>query len=257
MLVPDATAMSSLFADMQAYMESLRHNCEREFDSEFDGGRAGTFPNCGMYVISNLSRHIIDFHLELGQLWRCPVGWCSVWKGTAHDCIDHLRGKHNETENAGESSFPLGSDSGDCVALHPEVSVVATDVQLFHQCGRRSVHGYRMYKDPLPRVPGGPVNQEMAVARLTSLHLSIPLSGTTSTPVRLDSAPVTPAPLEQPLRNTASVSFASDLEVIEYMPVWSFRMDETGSPDLLQPAREFSIPTPGVTYQTRFRQWLQ
>ena len=34
-------------------------------------------------------------HLELAQLWRCPVSWCTVWKGTPQDLMDHVRGAHN------------------------------------------------------------------------------------------------------------------------------------------------------------------
>ena len=26
-------------------------------------------------------RHVARCHLELAQLWRCPVSWCTVWKG--------------------------------------------------------------------------------------------------------------------------------------------------------------------------------
>ena len=33
-------------------------------------------------------------HLDLAQLWRCPVSWCTVWKGTPQDCINHLRLAH-------------------------------------------------------------------------------------------------------------------------------------------------------------------
>ena len=32
------------------------------------------------------------FHLDLDQLWRCPVSWCTVWKGNPQDCMDHVRG---------------------------------------------------------------------------------------------------------------------------------------------------------------------
>ena len=111
-----------------------------------------------------------------------------------------------------------------------------------------------IYKDPLPHVSlRGPVirnllalvNQAMAVVRLTSLHLSIPSSGMTPPLDCLDSAPVTPAPLNQHPRHIASVLFASDIEVIEYNPVRSSRMEEPDSPNLLQPFQDFTIPTPG------------
>ena len=34
------------------------------------------------------------FHLELAQLWRCPVEWCAVWKGSVRACLEHLTEKH-------------------------------------------------------------------------------------------------------------------------------------------------------------------
>ena len=30
---------------------------------------------------------MINVHLELGQLWRCPVEWCAVWKDSVSDCL--------------------------------------------------------------------------------------------------------------------------------------------------------------------------
>ena len=40
-------------------------------------------------------RHVARFHLDLAQLWWCPVSWCTVWKGTPQDCMDHIRGAHD------------------------------------------------------------------------------------------------------------------------------------------------------------------
>ena len=34
-------------------------------------------------------------HLGLGQLWRCPVEWCAVWKGSVRECRDHFNDKHS------------------------------------------------------------------------------------------------------------------------------------------------------------------
>ena len=52
-------------------------------------------------------------------------------------------------------------------------------------------------------------NWAMTVARFTSLHLSIPSSGTTSTLGRLDhSTPVSQALVRKPKCTTAAVSFA-------------------------------------------------
>ena len=79
----------------QADMEYLRRACRQQYDSEFDGGRADTCPHCGVYIMSNLALHIMDQHLELGQLWRCLVEWCTVWKGYVKECLNHLCGKHD------------------------------------------------------------------------------------------------------------------------------------------------------------------
>ena len=62
-----------------------------------------------VHVISNLSRHVMDYHLELGQLWWCPVEWYSVWKGTAQDCMDHLHVWHHADSSVGIKT--LGSTS--------------------------------------------------------------------------------------------------------------------------------------------------
>ena len=82
----------------------------------------------------------------------------------------------------------------------------------------------------------------MAVAQLTSLHLSIPSSGTTSTPGRLESAPVSPVPLRIPRHTPFTVSFAPDVDVIVSTPARTSRMVGPVSHDLLQSSQEFSLP---------------
>ena len=74
----------------QVDMENQCWECTRQFDSL----RHGKCPHCGTYINSSMSRHVMIFHLDLGQLWRCPIPWCSVWKGTAQDCVDHLYLQH-------------------------------------------------------------------------------------------------------------------------------------------------------------------
>ena len=43
----------------------------------------------------HIYHHVSTFYLDLGQLWHCPVSWCTVWTGTPQDCIDHARGAHD------------------------------------------------------------------------------------------------------------------------------------------------------------------
>ena len=42
---------------------------------------------CQEQIASALDVHMINVHLDLGQLWRCPVEWCAVWKGSVSDCL--------------------------------------------------------------------------------------------------------------------------------------------------------------------------
>ena len=38
-----------------------------------------------------MNRHVARCHLDLAQLWRCPVSsWCTVWKGAPQDLMDHV-----------------------------------------------------------------------------------------------------------------------------------------------------------------------
>ena len=63
--------LPSLFAEInkhQVDMESLRRDYKRNFDNEFGGGCAGDCPHCGANVNVSLARHIMNFHLPLGQL---------------------------------------------------------------------------------------------------------------------------------------------------------------------------------------------
>ena len=50
---------------------------------------------CGKVICCNMYRHVARLHLDLAQLWRCPVSWCTMWKGTPQDCMEHLRNGHD------------------------------------------------------------------------------------------------------------------------------------------------------------------
>ena len=47
-----------------------------------------------MKVDSTLAAHMVARHLELAQLWHCPVEWCAVWKGSVCACLEHVTEKH-------------------------------------------------------------------------------------------------------------------------------------------------------------------
>ena len=75
----------------QLELEQMRKECR----DNFEGISSGACPTCEKFIQVNLGRHVALYHLDLAQLWRCPVGWCPVWKGTSQDCIDHMRRAHN------------------------------------------------------------------------------------------------------------------------------------------------------------------
>ena len=106
-------------------------------------------PYCGKWIKCDMYRHVLTFHLDLGQLWHCPVSWCTVWKGTPQDCMDHVRGAHDVPSDVKSPSldhfFPpwtvrrqIWAD-----ALKPCHSGVATDVLLFSEMNLLLVHHYR------------------------------------------------------------------------------------------------------------------
>ena len=65
---------------------------------EFRHGHPVRCSLCQEYIATALDRHMMDVHLEFGQLWLCPVEWCTVRKGSLCDCLDHLHEKHGGSQ---------------------------------------------------------------------------------------------------------------------------------------------------------------
>ena len=85
---------NTLFTFMSRYqfdLDQMWKECRQWFGST----QSGTCATCGKHIQQNLGKHIALYHMELAQLWRCPVTWCTVWKGTAQDCVDHMRRTHD------------------------------------------------------------------------------------------------------------------------------------------------------------------
>ena len=70
----------------QMELEQMRKECRDQYSNV----TSGTCPTCEKFIHVNLGKHVALYHLNLAQLWRCPVGWCPVWKGTSQDCVDHM-----------------------------------------------------------------------------------------------------------------------------------------------------------------------
>ena len=85
-----APAVLSHMGWHQQELEEMRSEAKQRFHQS----RQSSCVYCGSLIKCNMYRHVARFHLDVAQLWRCPVSWCTVWKGTPQDCMDHLRGAH-------------------------------------------------------------------------------------------------------------------------------------------------------------------
>ena len=113
---------------------------------------------CGILIKCDMYRHVARFHLDLAQLWRCPVLWHTVWKGTPQDCMDHIRGAHDVPWEIKSASFKrylppwtvtrkVWSDS-----LTSQHSGISTNVVLVSDIVLSLVHHYRIQKRGLPHI---------------------------------------------------------------------------------------------------------
>ena len=133
----------------QKELEEMRLAAKQRFRQS----RPSSCVYCGSLIKCDMYRHVARF-----QLWRCPVSWCTGWKGTPQDCMDHLRGAHDVPWEAKSSSLEkylppwtvtrqVWSDS-----LSAQHSGISTDVLLFSDIHLSLVHHYRIHKRGLPHI---------------------------------------------------------------------------------------------------------
>ena len=84
-------ALFTFMARYQFELDQMRKECRQRFGSI----QSGACTTCGKYIQQNLGRHVALYRMELAQLWRCPVTWCTVWKDTPQDCVDHMSRVHD------------------------------------------------------------------------------------------------------------------------------------------------------------------
>ena len=136
---------------------------------------------CGKVIWVDMYRHVARLHLDLVQLWRCPIAWCTTWKGSPQDCLEHLRSGHDapwisKTASIEKYTPPwtvrreLWTDS-----LRVEHSGISTDMMLFSEVGLSLTQHYRVYKGGLPHA----VFRTDYMDRLRSLLRSSGQSGST------------------------------------------------------------------------------
>ena len=210
-------------------VERLRRFAHRRPEWEFRHNAPGFCPVCLVDIKSTLDVHMTGSHLELGQVWRCPVEWCAVWKGSVDDCLGHFNEKHGGSaffalKNISQF-FPPWTVTRDVwqAALHPDVSGIAVDARLFHEAGCRLVQVPGVEgPSSSSGAPGGViprllsfVAQAMAIAQLTQLHISVPASGVPPGQVPAECFPGGASVREPSPRR---VTFASDVTVLGGAP---------------------------------------
>ena len=124
----------------------------------FRNSRPGNCSSCGKWIKCDKYRHVATYHLDFGQLWRCPVSWCTVWKGTPRDCMDHLRGSHDVPWDIQLASLEKFCPPWTILrqtwtyALNYCHSGVSSDVFLFSEINLSLAHHYRVNKLGLPHL---------------------------------------------------------------------------------------------------------
>ena len=187
-------------------LEDLRRKAFTGLQWAYRYAFPGYCPECKTRTENSLDSHMMCYHLGLGQLWRCPVEWCAMWKGSVRECRDHFNDKHSGSATLDfeevSKSFPAWTVTREfwVQALKPEISGIAVDVRLFHESGRRLVHRYRVYRDPIPHpaLREGRITKllsfvyrAMVIAQLTHLRIAIPSSGNPPGEVPSDCFPTT------------------------------------------------------------------
>ena len=254
-------AVFHVMRERSVEMEDLRWKVYTSGQPAYRYTGRGYCPVCETKSDHALDSHMMCHHLDLGQLWRCPVEWCAVWKGSVCECRDHFNEKHSGSETIDfdkvSKAFPAWTVTQDFWkrALQPEISGIAVDITLFRESGRKLVHKYRVYRDPLPHpaLREGKIsklislaNRAMAIAQLTQLRIAIPASGNAPGEVPMDCFPRTKD--VDTRKVTKRVSFAT-LDQMSSVPVdiATAEIEETPSVNArVTGSRETSpVPPPG------------
>ena len=149
---------------------------------------------CGASIKINMYRHVARCHLQLAQLWRCPVPWCTMWKGTPQDLMTHIVEGHDvpgETKRARlQKLFPPWTVTREQYAesLLPQRSGISNDVLLFSEVGLTLVHHYRVHSAGRPHA----MFRGKYLAQLCLLLLTGTTTPTSERPLGNASPQVTP-----------------------------------------------------------------
>ena len=262
-------AVFQVMRERQPELEDLRRKAFTSNQPAYRYAGRGYCPVCQTKSDEGLDTHMMCHHLALGQLWRCPVEWCAVWKGSVRECRDHFSDKHRDSETVNfdqvSKIMPSWTVPRDfwAKALRPEISGIAVDVMLFHESGRKLVHKYRVYRDPLPHpaLREGRIsklislaNRAMVIARLTQLRMAIPASGHAPGEVPLDCFPKLTNVPNTPDRKR--VSFETMDEAVE-VPSGTAPTEQIGTLSTIDNGPDAHARSPGTPPGFRPFEWPQ
>ena len=262
-------AVFQVMRERQPELEDLRRKAFTSNQPAYRYAGRGYCPVCQTKSDEGLDTHMMCHHLALGQLWRCPVEWCAVWKGSVRECRDHFSDKHRDSETVNfdkvSKIMPSWTVPRDfwAKALRPEISGIAVDVMLFHESGRKLVHKYRVYRDPLPHpaLREGRIsklislaNRAMVIARLTQLRMAIPASGHAPGEVPVDCFPKLTNVPNTPDRKR--VSFATMDEAVE-VPFGTAPTEQIGTLSTIDNGPDAHAKSPGTPPGFRPFEWPQ
>ena len=135
----------------QQDLELMRKSAKKEYSQT----RPMPCRFCGKVIRVDMYRHVARLHLDLVQLWRCPIAWCTTWKGSPQDCLEHLRSGHDapwisKTASIEKYAPPWTVRRELWTELRVEHSGISTDMLLFSEVGMSLTQHYRVYKGGLP-----------------------------------------------------------------------------------------------------------
>ena len=170
----------------QQDLELMRKSAKREYSQS----RLMPCKLCGKVIRVDMYHHVARLHLDLVQLWRCPIAWCTTWKGSPQDCLEHLRNGHDapwisKTVSIEKYVPPwtvrreLWTDS-----LRVEHSGISTDILLFSELGLSLTQHYWVYRGGLPHAVFRTdyIERLRALLQLSGQPASPPETGRRSTP---------------------------------------------------------------------------
>ena len=120
----------------QQDLELLRKSAKKDYQQT----RPMPCRFCGKVIRVDMYRHVARLHLDLVQLWRCPIAWCTTWKGSPQDCLEHVRSGHDAPWVSKTVSIKKYAPRGRSVASYGQIRC-GSSIQAYQRicsCSARS-----------------------------------------------------------------------------------------------------------------------